>query len=136
MHATHRGPVLTRSSDDTPCTGSTPDLDWLNQDLRAEMQRLAAENTALLASLCEPERAVVPVPAGADSADDVAALRQENAQLRRRLSDLEQTTAPGAAAEQAWAEGQRIYEALLEEKSEVIRALHQKIEELQERPSP
>jgi hypothetical protein len=48
-------------------------------------------------------------------------LRKENAELKARIEEIEQ----------AGLESQREYENLLEEKSEVIRGLHQKIQELQ-----
>jgi len=48
-------------------------------------------------------------------------LRKENAELKARIDEMEH----------AWLDSQREYETLLEEKSEVIRGLHQKIQELQ-----
>lgn len=70
---------------------------------------------------------------------EAARLRAENAHLRESLAQLEallQQQADGqrpAAAD--WAEREKEYERLLEEKSEVIRELHSKIQELQERPA-
>jgi Skp family chaperone for outer membrane proteins len=94
--------------------------------LRRELERLAADHRELLSSAGLE-------PAGAEAAalaDDVHA---ENARLRRRIEELEQQLAVVLQErEQAWAEQQREYEALLEEKSEVIRALHVKIQELKE----
>jgi hypothetical protein len=62
-------------------------------------------------------------------------LRLENADLRILVLELqnrlENSVEPGDAS---WEERQREYESLLEEKSEVIRSLHRKIQELQERP--
>jgi chromosome segregation ATPase len=55
----------------------------------------------------------------------------ENAELKARVAELEQGLAP-RESEEGWTERQREYEALLEEKSEVIRTLHLKIQELQE----
>jgi hypothetical protein len=63
--------------------------------------------------------------------NEVATLRGENASLRARVEELEQLAAQDI--EQRWAERQREYEGLLEEKSEVIRGLHQKIAEMRER---
>jgi hypothetical protein len=58
---------------------------------------------------------------------------QENAALRARVEELEQELARASVeGDERWAERQREYEALLEEKSEVIRALHQKMAELRE----
>ena len=59
-------------------------------------------------------------------------LRGENAELRARLEELEQALQTPESSEETWAERQKEYEALLEEKSEVIRSLHMKIQELQE----
>ena len=59
-------------------------------------------------------------------------LRGENADLRQRLEALEQVLVERPDNEEDWTERQREYEALLEEKSEVIRNLHQKIQELRE----
>lgn len=61
-------------------------------------------------------------------------LRGENAALQAKVDDLEQLLALASTeGEERWAERQREYESLLEEKSEVIRALHQKVAELRER---
>ncbi len=54
--------------------------------------------------------------------DGSLALRKENTELRARINEMEQ----------AWLDGQREYETLLEEKSEIIRGLHQKMQEHQE----
>jgi chromosome segregation ATPase len=70
----------------------------------------------------------------ADSAG-VERLREENQRLRLVIAELQRRLADAAAqAEQALAERQKDYEAMLEEKSEVIRQLHQRIQELQDRP--
>jgi hypothetical protein len=74
-----------------------------------------------------PERPEVPpeqqvtADAGAESeATDAESLRAENAELRRLLEEIER----------AWGKRQCEYEELLEEKSEVIRDLHLKIQDL------
>jgi hypothetical protein len=68
--------------------------------------------------------------------EEVEVLRGENAALRAKADELEQLLVVAAQdGEERWAERQREYESLLEEKSEVIRSLHQKIAELRERPS-
>jgi hypothetical protein len=73
---------------------------------------------------------VVPLP----ESEEVEVLRGENAALRAKADELEQLLALAAQdGEERWAERQREYESLLEEKSEVIRSLHQKIAELRER---
>jgi DNA repair exonuclease SbcCD ATPase subunit len=75
-------------------------------------------------------------------AQELERLRAENAELRAQVEALEDllTAPPAPASEDAWVERQREYEAILEEKSEVIRSLHLQLQELRERaaaePSP
>ncbi len=112
-----------------------PALDTLAE----ELQRLSAVNQELLGQLREP---AAPAPAGPEpgagagagaDAGELDALRRDNAELRARLEELEQFIA-AQPTEEVWAERQREYEALLDEKSEVIRALHLKLQEAQEGP--
>jgi DNA repair exonuclease SbcCD ATPase subunit len=110
-------------------------------DFDEELQRLTAASRELLESLRGPQEAgsapVAPAPDAA-SAEEVSQLRRENQELRTHIEELEklfQEHAPAPAGDQPWAERQREYEALLEEKSEVIRTLHLRIRELQERPA-
>jgi DNA repair exonuclease SbcCD ATPase subunit len=81
----------------------------------------------------------------ADERQELEHLRAENAQLRGLCIELEQALqeASGGADGASWEERVKEYEGLLEEKSETIRALHQKVQELQEaleaaaaRPAP
>jgi chromosome segregation ATPase len=66
---------------------------------------------------------------------DAAALIRENEQLREQMAEMERLlNGLKQEAEQALANQQREYENLLEEKSELIRSLHRKLHELQERP--
>jgi DNA repair exonuclease SbcCD ATPase subunit len=103
-----------------------PAMDALGE----ELTRLAAINAELVGRL--RGAAAAAHEAVTDDADgESAALRQENAELRARIEALESTFAAGAD-DDVWAERQREYEALLEEKSEVIRSLHLKVQELQE----
>ncbi len=90
--------------------------------LRLEVQRLTSENQQLLGLL-----------AAGDLGTELERLRAENAQLRGNLAELEELI-DDEGKSQAWAEQQREYEALLEEKSEVIRDLHHKIQELRDQP--
>lgn len=66
---------------------------------------------------------------------DADSLRTENARLRETISMLEKSS-PNKGAGQDWSERQKEYEGLLEEKSEIIRTLHRKIQELEQRPAP
>ena len=81
--------------------------------LQQELDRLAAAQAELLQSDTSHEVA---------EGDDLQQLRAENAELRTNLEQLDQ----------AWGERQREYETMLEEKSEIIRNLHLKIQQLQE----
>jgi len=70
----------------------------------------------------------------ANATTELELLRGENAALQAKVEDLEQLLGVASQdGDERWAERQREYESLLEEKSEVIRALHQKITELRER---
>src|SRR5581483_2217525 len=90
-------------------------------------------------------------PAGEDGAPDIPGpdqelsvesklelLQRENADLRVLVEELERRAQDGGTEgghDPGWEERQREFESLLEEKSEVIRTLHQKIQELQSRPA-
>ena len=68
---------------------------------------------------------------------DTTTLTREIAQLREQLTEAGRLFKEvKQEAEQALAEQQREYENLLEEKSELIRSLHRKLHEQQERPAP
>jgi len=62
---------------------------------------------------------------------ELAQLRTDNAELRSRVEQNEQLLHAAIASEEGWLERQREHELLLEEKSDVIRGLHQQIQELQ-----
>jgi len=65
-------------------------------------------------------------------------LRLENTELRRTLAEYERALQESRQMEEAWTERQREYDSLLDEKSDVIRELHRKLQETQatpERPS-
>jgi hypothetical protein len=96
-------------------------------DFEAELRRLSAANQELLGEFHHGDD--VPAAAGAD-AEELEALRHENAELKSRIHELEALVS--GQGEDVWLERQREYEMLLEEKSEVIRSLHQKLHEAQE----
>lgn len=108
------------------------DLLALN-DLEEELKRLSAVNEQLLEEFhqmeVEPASAVDLAAPHAD-ADELERMCQENAALKARVQELEALRA--GQGEELWLERQREYEVLLEEKSEVIRSLHQKIHEAQQ----
>jgi len=115
-----------------PPSPSDPELHNLD-NFDEELQRLSAASRELLESF----RGTAALPDEAPpETDEVALLRLENAELRGRVEELEHALLGSGAEGDAWAERQREYEALLEEKSEVIRTLHQKVRELQDRPAP
>jgi hypothetical protein len=101
-----------------------PELDGLTE----ELNRLASINAELVGRL----RSTTASPTvSADESDELTGLRVENAELKARIAELEQGQA-SQGNDEGWAERQREYEALLEEKSEVIRTLHLKLQEQQE----
>src|SRR4051794_1009793 len=75
-----------------------------------------------------------PPPGPGEAAQELEQLQSENAQLRALCSELEQAlqeaTQP-APDVTAYEERLREYEALLEEKTETIRLLHQQFQEAQ-----
>ncbi len=105
-------------------------------DFEEELKRLSAVNQELLGELHHQESAkadaAIATAAELAPADGelLEILRLENAELRTRIEELEALAA--GEGEELWLERQREYEVLLEEKSEVIRGLHQKIQELQD----
>src|SRR5439155_24421053 len=64
-------------------------------------------------------------------ADEVTRLRAENAAQHARVEELERQPHVAPAGDDGWAECQVEYEKLLNEKSEIIRTLHLKVQELQ-----
>jgi hypothetical protein len=101
-------------------------------DFEAELQRLAAANQELMDEFQAPVDEIPAAEArGTDAHDgELVELRRENDELKARIEELE--SAPATADEEQWLERQREYEMLLEEKSEVIRSLHLKMQEIQE----
>jgi hypothetical protein len=66
---------------------------------------------------------------------DLSDLQAENGRLRSIIAELRQgQTGAGTKAEEDFSVRQKEYEALLDEKSELIRTLHLKIQELEARP--
>jgi chromosome segregation ATPase len=108
-----------------------PDLEVLALDdkLRDEMKRLSEVNNELLGkSRSHPAMAVETVP----NIDHTTELREENAKMRRRVAELEGLLEELLGNEDKWGDQKKEFEAILEEKSEVIRGLYLKVQELQE----
>jgi hypothetical protein len=59
-------------------------------------------------------------------------LRLENAELRQTLGELQRILEETRLREDTWSRQEKEYESLLEEKSEVIRQLHRKLQEMPE----
>jgi chromosome segregation ATPase len=104
-----------------------PAMDSLSE----ELDRLAAVNAELLGRLRGAPASPLSRDALVADAGPASVVRQENAELRARVAELEQLLAT-QSSEEEWAERQQEYEALLDEKSEVIRSLHLKLQEVQE----
>jgi hypothetical protein len=83
-----------------------------NDQLQEELRRLSAANQELLSEMGRE-------PSSPAYAGEIERLRNENAELRDCISEMER----------AWLEREQEYEALLEEKSEIIRGLHLKLQE-------
>jgi hypothetical protein len=133
MPTTHAHPVHSngKSARTSEIDIALPAMDALSE----ELNRLAAINAELVgrlrgAAAAAESDAVDPAAATAAN-EELAGLRQENEDLRRRIEELEQFKESFDNAPD-WVDRQKEYEALLEEKSEVIRALHLKLHELQE----
>ena len=109
-------------------------------DFEEELKRLSAANDELLAELHADEEEDLsithPTHDLLSDGEALAMLRGENAELKASIRKLEASAhAEASQGGDVWVERQREYEMLLEEKSEVIRALHQKMHDLQEIPS-
>jgi len=69
--------------------------------------------------------------APSEEGDELCQLRAENAELRRKLDEVQPLAGEARQLEETWAERQKEYEGLLDEKSEVIRELHRRVQELE-----
>jgi hypothetical protein len=98
-----------------------------DEDLRRELENLARENQQLLAAM-----GLRPLPAEDAPAEEFDPLAAENRELRARIAGLEQQLEASGSGQRDWTEQQKDYEVLLEEKSEVIRVLHQQMQKLRE----
>ncbi len=69
---------------------------------------------------------------GGDAFHELEQVRAENEELRALVLELEQALRNTAGGQEDWEARSREYEALLDEKSEVIRTLHRKVQALEQ----
>ena len=124
-------------------------LDLLNPDdpLQKEMEKMlakdpsfkkAVENVASETKEHRPKRAhVAQEPTPNDPYSDshqLLSLQKENERLQERVEELEHIVEMTTnQSDEIWQEQQREYEAMLEEKSEIIRSLYQKIQKYKDK---
>jgi len=92
-------------------------------EFSAELERLSASQRALMQELRSDGSIDL-------DAEELARLRAENVALLGRVEELERHAHVASGGEDAWPERQAEYEKLLHEKSETIRALNLKLQEL------
>jgi hypothetical protein len=132
-NGSHRPEVpRSRSERDTPTDlsldfGQAPAAfdAWGNQGAAAPG---GGQGTSGLADLTQPP---LPPRAGT-SPEEVERLLAENGQLRAIVAELQDLVEESTRQnDQGWADRQKEYDGLLEEKSELIRTLHLRIQELE-----
>jgi DNA repair exonuclease SbcCD ATPase subunit len=136
----HRGPVSSAhglnghgSSRDTARPAATEEAYGSDALLLEEMPRPGEERGDDLSLLEAGSPVQVPVAEG----EDVEKLQAENAELRSIIAELNQQMQSAAdSARLAWIEREKEYDSMLEEKSELIRSLHLKMQEVQEGSAP
>jgi septal ring factor EnvC (AmiA/AmiB activator) len=105
--------------------------DGLNLDsIKDELRRLSVANQELLESFSGRDSAANRAANRTAPTDAADRLTRENAELKRRIVDLEGQLAN--MTPESWTEQQRNFEELLDEKSEIIRTLNHKIQALTE----
>src|SRR5262249_55155287 len=125
------------SQPDTQRTGAEPDrLSRLLASRPLNGREKTSQDSPLPPGLSTWERrdhdSDAEPAAEAGDLSEMDRLRLENAELRRTTAEFQQTLEELKQLEDSWAQQQKEYEGLLEEKSEVIRTLHQKLQEMQE----
>jgi chromosome segregation ATPase len=111
-----------------------PGLDvWSTDDaLRQELERITTESRRLLDGGGGEK---LPPAGPAEPSEELARSRAENEEMRNLIAELQKRLeATSSVGEQAWAERQKGYEELLEQKSELIREQHLRIQELEQNP--
>ena len=112
-------------------SGPTPSREGLNLDsIKDELRRLSVANQELLQSFSARDSGSAHGKHPPSPTESAERLAKENAELKRRIIDLEGELAN--LTPETWAEQQRNFEQLLDEKSEIIRTLNHKIQSLTE----
>jgi chromosome segregation ATPase len=104
-----------------------------------EMEKPRSRDAKAILAFSSPEKAVRndehltgnEIDDSLDTDQIIDALRAENAELRQRLASLEETLQHAEAKGEDWGEQDREYARMMEEKTDVIRELHLKIQALQ-----
>lgn len=129
-----------------PGSGPNGGLDLSSLDsIRNELRKLSATNQEILKAFGtgQPSQQT-PAPANGtpkefgssgnilrpQTVDPSLAIKKENEELRKRVAELEEQLQ--LASPEGWAQQQAAFEQLLEEKSDVIRELNLKVQELSE----
>lgn len=132
----HAAAMWRRFADEQP-----PVAPGLTESPLAELQALWDPENPLGAEDSENDGELLAALAsesnGRTAAADGGALPAENARLRSIIAELRtQLEASQKGAEQTWEQQQKEYEGLLDEKSELIRTLHVKLQEIQNAAPP
>jgi len=118
-------------SDETTAAGTDSWVEDEEMDANAPNNAVAGRHRQVDPTECTP----VPAEPGLME-QELQDLRADNERLRAAVVELEQLLNQSGGGDAAdWEEKQKEYESLLEEKSEVIRALHVKMQDMQERPT-
>jgi hypothetical protein len=81
---------------------------------------------------CRDDKAILAFSSRQHADETVDALRAENEELRRLLTAAEESLVAAGAKDDDWKEQEREYSRMLEEKTDLIRELHLKIQDLQQ----
>jgi septal ring factor EnvC (AmiA/AmiB activator) len=101
-----------------------------------EQEKMSHPNKGSSALAPPPTPAHIYDENGPHADGEIKLLREENAALQAKVEELENLVIIASQeAEARWTDSQREFESLIEEKTEVIRSLHQKNADLREQSS-
>jgi len=108
-------------------TPPADDDDWITKPDKTELEEASSEESAsILAALKDK-----PGDSAQDDPEEIGQLQDEGDQLRNTLEELrQQLEQVGGDAQPGWGEREREYEDMLEQKSETIRELNARLQEL------